>query len=1181
VRSTCVRLLLCAVCLVGLDRAAAQAATYRVCASGCDFSTLQPAIDAAAPGDTLLLRAGETFAGHFVLRAKPLSTQWITIRSDAGDSLLPADGVRLVPSGKPGANTSRALLPRLVGLGGALKTTPVVRTAPGASRYVLKFLEIDGSANLGYETLIALGDDTTAAPAHDLVIDRVYAHGHQYKGMKRGIALNSGRADVLNSYISDIKAVNADSQALAGANGTGPFRIINNYLEGAGENVIFGGSDPAVLNLVPRNIEIRRNHLFKPLEWQNDILAAPGSAQAAASAAAGSLAAGTHYFKIVALMDTDTLTAVSAPSKAVSVFAPGGTAVALSWSAVPGADRYRIYRGSTASAQSVYLETASAGTSFTYTGTAERAGTPAATGTKWTVKNIFELKNAEQVILEGNVLENIWQSGQYGYAIVLTPRNQEGTASWVRVRDVLITNNIVRHAAGVLQLSGTDATNVSQQTQRVTLRNNLFYDIDPQKWGGYAKVFLVGEGPAGVVLDHNTIVHTNSSVVYAYGTKTITGFVYTNNISLHGEYGIMAEGGRPGQYSIDKYFPSSIITNNVLAGGTASLYPAPNAFPTVQQWNASFANIAESDYRLLSSSPFYAAGAGGSIPGADLGAINAAISGDPAPPPPPPPPPPAANTAPTARPGGPYAAVKGVAVTVDGSASVDADGSVTSYRWTWGDEVVVDAADVPASDIVGLRWARVQAPGAARGIALHNPNRNEAKVTAAAASPASYVDVRFHAAAGVPYHLWFRMSAEADSYLNDSMFVQFSGAVDAQGRAVNRIGSTAASAVIVEEGSGAGVSGWGWNDEAYGSLAAPVYFSVSGLQTVRIQQREDGILWDQLVLSAGRYLSTRPGLTRVDTTTVNAADGSGVVASHAYAVAGQYPLVLTVTDDDGAVSAAATTVSAGDAAAILTARAGGPYAGTATQSVTFDATTSTIPPGVAPQFLWAFGDDVVLHAPAVQIQGGRWKAVADPTAATGTAIENADAAEPKIATALSNPASYIEAAFRAAPGVPYRLWIRMRADRDSYSNDSVHVQFSGSVNSAGAPSTRIGSADAFGVVLEEGSGAGVQGWGWGDASYGGMAAPIFFNQDGLQRIRIQQREDGIRIDQIVISADRYFDAAPGSSKADATIVPVSGPGATGPVVEHVYRGPGSYPVTLTVVAGPAGTAVDGTVAVIR
>jgi hypothetical protein len=895
-------LMLVVVCLVCLGFAErASAATRRVCASGCEYTNLQLAIDAASPGDTILLRAGETFVGPFILRAKPESTAWITIRSDAADTLLPADGVRLVPSGKPASNTSRTLLPRLLGQGGALKTTPVVRTEPGANHYVLKFLEIDGSANLGFETLIAIGDDTTATPAHDFVVDRVYAHGHQYKGMKRGIALNGVRTDVLNSYISDIKAVNADSQAIAGYNGAGPFRIINNYLEGAGENVLFGGSDPAVSQLVPTGIEFKRNYLYKPLQWQASILPAPASAGSTALLTAGALPAGTHYFRVVALMDTDTRTAVSGPSNETSAVTGTSKAVSVFWLPVPGADRYRIYRGVSPGAQSKYLETSSAVTSFTYTGMSEKSGVPAAAGTTWTVKNLFELKNAEHVIIEGNILENVWQAGQYGYAIVLTPRNQYGTASWVRLRDITIANNVVRHASGAIQLAGYDVNSPTQQTRGVTIRNNLFYDINPGTWGGSAKVFLIGDAPADVVIDHNTIIHTNSSVVYAYGSQTITGFVYTNNVSKHGTYGIMAEGGRPGQYSIDKYFPGSTITYNVLAGGPASSYPAPNAFPTLDQWNASFANAGIDDYRLTTASVFYAAGAGGGVPGADIGAVTAAVAT--------PTPTPTVNTPPAAQPGGPYSVAKGTALTVDGSASSDADGSITAFRWTWGDEVVVDAADVPASNIVGTRWTRVQDGGASAGVALHNPNRGEAKVSTAAAAPPSYVDVRFYAAAGVPYHLWFRMRAESDSYLNDSMFVQFSGTVNAQGSAVNRIGSTNAAIVILEEGNAAGVSGWGWNDDAYGTLAAPVYFAASGLQTVRIQQREDGIMWDQLVLSSKTYMTTRPGLTRVDTTVVADTDGSGNVASHTYAVAGAYPLVLTVIDNSGAASAAVTTVT--------------------------------------------------------------------------------------------------------------------------------------------------------------------------------------------------------------------------------------------------------------------------------
>ena len=97
-----------------------------------------------------------------------------------------------------------------------------------------------------------------------------------------------------------------------------------------------------------------------------------------------------------------------------------------------GACAARIATASTAvrsaGGESDYLETSSAATSFTYTGACEKSGTPPTAGTKWTVKNLFELKNAQQVTIDGNVIENVWAAGQYGYAIVLTPRNQNGSA---------------------------------------------------------------------------------------------------------------------------------------------------------------------------------------------------------------------------------------------------------------------------------------------------------------------------------------------------------------------------------------------------------------------------------------------------------------------------------------------------------------------------------------------------------------------------------------------------------------------------------------------------------------------------------------------------------------------------------------------------------------------------------
>jgi hypothetical protein len=136
------------------------------------------------------------------------------------------------------------------------------------------------------------------------------------------------------------------------------------------------------------------------------------------------------------------------------------------------------------------------------------------------------------------------------------------------------------------------------------------------------------------------------------------------------------------------------------------------------------------------------------------------------------------------------------------------------------------------------------------------------------------------------------------------------------------------------------------------------------------------------------------------------------------------------------------------------------------------------------------------------------------------------------------------------------------------------------VTAGGSAVHRIGTTNAMGVVLEEGSGAGVSGWGWADGGYGTIDGPVYFNADGQQRIRIQQREDGVRIDQIVISAGRFTSSAPGALKQDGTIVPTFGADARGAVTQHTYRVPGLFPVQLIVVDG-SGSATASTTATIR
>jgi hypothetical protein len=185
------------------------------------------------------------------------------------------------------------------------------------------------------------------------------------------------------------------------------------------------------------------------------------------------------------------------------------------------------------------------------------------------------------------------------------------------------------------------------------------------------------------------------------------------------------------------------------------------------------------------------------------------------------------------------------------------------------------------------------------------------------------------------------------------------------------------------------------------------------------------------------------------------------------------------------------------------------------------------------------GGDIVLRAVDAESLHGTWIQQADATAAENVKARNPDAGAPKVATPLASPVNYVEFSFRAIGGIPYRLWIRGRADNDFYGNDSAYVQFSGSVDSAGNPIWRIGTASATTYVLEDCNGCDVQGWGWNDNGYGtGVLGPLVrFPATGTYQIRIQTREDGLSIDQIVLSPERYLTTAPGKTKNDDTIVP--------------------------------------------
>jgi len=175
---------------------------------------------------------------------------------------------------------------------------------------------------------------------------------------------------------------------------------------------------------------------------------------------------------------------------------------------------------------------------------------------------------------------------------------------------------------------------------------------------------------------------------------------------------------------------------------------------------------------------------------------------------------------------------------------------------------------------------------------------------------------------------------------------------------------------------------------------------------------------------------------------------------------------------------------------------------------------------------------------------GDWTRTADASAAGGFALQNPDRGRAKVAPAMAVPANYFEIAFTAPAAVRYHLWIRMRAQNNSLSNDSVHLQFSDdSQDATGAPYARIGTSSSAEVVLQDGPSppGPPHGWGWTDNGWETNGPAIYFASSGPKTLRIQQREDGVYIDQIVLSPDAWLNVAPGQTRDDTVIQPEQQP----------------------------------------
>jgi hypothetical protein len=531
-----------------------------------DFQT---ALNSAICGDTIQLKAGTTFTGAFVFPDKPCdSSHWIIVRTSTPDSSLPPEGTRITPCyagvrslpGRPALNcqATQNVLARLIM---PTSTNGPVLFASGANHYRLIGLEITRAPGVG--PISELVTPEPRVPIDDVIIDRSWIHGTAQDETARGVyfaGVTSGA--VIDSFLTDFHCVARtgaciDSQAVAGGLGdlpSGPFKITNNFMEAAGENILFGGGKATV---VPTDIEVRHNYLFKPLIWMEG---QPGY--------------------------------------------------------VGGRD-----------------------------------------GHPFIVKNLFELKNAQRVLFEGNIAEYTWGGfSQQGYALLLTPKNQAGAngsnlCPSCLVADITIRYSKFSHAAAGMQIATILSDNKGQASggQRISIHDVTLDDISPSAYNGDGAFFLISNNWSSHVLQDVTISHVTGfgdpSRPLAFigdhtGLPKISRLTFTNNILVGGVSPLRSTGGKTNcaihnipLETLNTCFSSYTFSNNAIIA-TSSFYPpskwpAGNFFPPTPQ-AVDFVNYNGGNggnYGLLPTSRYANAGTDGKNLGADINAIESTVAG--------------------------------------------------------------------------------------------------------------------------------------------------------------------------------------------------------------------------------------------------------------------------------------------------------------------------------------------------------------------------------------------------------------------------------------------------------------------------------------------------------------------------------------------------------------------------
>jgi hypothetical protein len=285
-------------------------------------------------------------------------------------------------------------------------------------------------------------------------------------------------------------------------------------------------------------------------------------------------------------------------------------------------------------------------------------GAPGFIGVTFIVKNHFELKNAQRVLLDSNVMQNTWGGfSQAGFSVVITPKNQTlngvNVCPVCQVTDVTIRYLTISNVGSVFQIANalSSSGGAPLDGQRYSIHDVIADSIRGAALGGAGIFAQVSSVPSpilqNVMINHVTVFEPRMLFnVGAAKTAPMRNFTFTNSIVMAGTNPIWSTGVYGTQdcayydvplTTVNACFSSHAFSNNAIIGsGTQyppSKWPAGNFFPSSLTYvgfstlSASTIDSSVGAYSLASYSPYTNAASDGTALGANVNLVLSSING--------------------------------------------------------------------------------------------------------------------------------------------------------------------------------------------------------------------------------------------------------------------------------------------------------------------------------------------------------------------------------------------------------------------------------------------------------------------------------------------------------------------------------------------------------------------------